>query len=172
MENLQKYVELFSLISERFDGAELGKKVVQKLFYFYERKGITLNLRYGIHFYGPYSSKLDNALHMLESEEYISIDTSKATHVISVNPLENNIEQLTGEEKNIAIEVLDAFAHKTPLELEALATMDYVATSILVRGATDEEIIEKFKEIKGSKFNNRSINKTLSELKKLNLIVA
>ena len=79
---------------------------------------------------------------------------------------------MTGEEKNIATEVLDAFAHKTPLELEALATMDYVATSILARGATDKEIIEKFKEIKGNKFNNRSINKTLSELKKLNLIVA
>ena len=61
-----------------------GKKAAQKMFYFFERKGIDLNLRYGIHYYGPYSAKLDNTLHILESEDYIDINTSSSTHVISM----------------------------------------------------------------------------------------
>ena len=76
MANIRKYAQLFDLIHNSFDGAQLGKKVSQKMFYFFERKGIALNLRYGIHYYGPYSSKLDNTLHVLESEDYIKINTN------------------------------------------------------------------------------------------------
>ena len=173
MDNLQKYAELFSMICERFDGADLGKKVVQKLFYFFERKGISLGLRYGIHYYGPYSSKLDNTLHMLESEDYISIDTSGSTHIITLGPSDNHTtKQLTDAEQSTAQEVLNAFSHKTPLELEALATMDFIANSILEKNASDETIISKFNEIKGDKFNNALIQSVLSELKRLQLIAA
>jgi hypothetical protein len=64
------------------------------------------------------------------------------------------------------------FSHKTPLELEALATMDFIANSILEKNASDETIISKFKEIKGDKFNNTLIQSVLSELKRLQLIAA
>lgn len=169
MENIRKYAELFDLIHNSFDGAQLGKKVSQKMFYFFERKGITLNLRYGIHYYGPYSSKLDNALHVLESEDYIKINTSGTTHVISMGKKKVN-NGLTDEEKDIAKIVIDSFAHKSPLELEALATMDYIANSM--NCTTKEQIISTFKAIKGDKFNASTITKTYNELKKLNLISA
>lgn len=169
MENIRKYAELFDLIHSSFDGAQLGKKVSQKMFYFFERKGIALNLRYGIHYYGPYSSKLDNALHILESEDYIKINTNGVTHVISIGKKKVS-DVLTNEEKDIAKSVIDSFAHKSPLELEALATMDYIANSM--NCTTKDQIISTFKAIKGDKFNGAIINKTYNELKRLDLISA
>lgn len=170
MGRMEKYAELFELLCERFDDADFGKKAAQKMFYFFEREGISLNLRYGIHYYGPYSSKLDDAMYELAMNDYITIDTTGTTHVISAGTELVSEEALTGEEQAIAEYVIDKFAHKTPLELEALSTMDYVANSILKQGATDVDILEKFKEIKGSKFNQTMVDSTLKELKELELI--
>ena len=170
MENIEKFAELFDMLYTSFDGAELGKKVTQKMFYFYERKGISLNLRYGIHYYGPYSSKLDNILHILESEEYININTTGATHVISVKNGHSVKDVLNMQEKEIASSVIKAFAHKTPLELEALATMDFVASSM--NCSSKEQIIQSFKMINGEKFSAKIINETFETLRTLELISA
>lgn len=171
MENIKKYAELFGLLCENFKGAQcLGKKASQKMFYFFEREGISLNLRYGIHFYGPYSAKLDNVMHILESEDYISIDTSKTTHEISLGTERVEESMLSQEEKKTAASVIESFAHKTPLELEVLTTMDYIANSILPEHVSDEERKQKFKEIKGTKFNDSAIDEALTELKGLGLI--
>lgn len=169
MENIKKYAELFDLVYSNFDGAELGKKVTQKMFYFFERKGINLNLRYGIHYYGPYSSKLDNTLHVLESEGYIKINTAGTTHVISGGKKKVG-QTLNEEERKIAENVISSFAHKTPLELEALATMDFIANSM--NCTTKEQIIRTFKTIKGNKFSNATIDQTFNSLKELDLIPA
>ena len=171
MENsMEKYAELFGMLCTNFDGAKLGKKAAQKMFYFFERMGINLNLRYGIHYYGPYSEKLDNTLHILESEDYISIDTTGTTHVISMGENKVKADALTDAEQGIVKIVIDNFAHKTPLELEALATMDFVANSM--NCTTKNEIIDIFKRIKGEKFKNSDIDETYNVLLGLGLISA
>lgn len=171
MDNINKLADLFVILCNKYDH-ELGKKVTQKMFYFFERKGINLNLRYGIHFFGPYSSKLDNAMHMLEWDGIISINTSGVTHTISLGDTPIESSTITGEEEAIASYVIETFKSKSPYELEAFATMDYIANSLLGGIYTDELIIEKFKEVKGDKFKQPIINKTLSELKILGFIVA
>lgn len=169
MENIKKYAELFSMLYANFDGGKLGKKVAQKMFYFFERMGIELNLRYGIHYYGPYSSRLDNMMHILECEDYICIDTTGPTHVISTG--EFSVDNfLSEEEKQIATFVIETFAHKKPLELEALATMDFVASSM--NCSDKDEIIENFKLIKEDKFNSTIIDETYSILSEIGLISA
>lgn len=166
----EKHAYLFELICSKFDGAELGKKAAQKLFYFFERDGITLNLRYGIHYYGPYSEKLDNIMYYLESENVIDIDDSGRTHVISKGnaPISHNI--LSDVDKRCAIQVIDRFAHRSPRELEALATMDYVAHNLVYEPVSKEKIINKFKEIKGTKFDEVTIENTFEELVKFNYV--
>lgn len=170
MENKEKIVELFSMICTQFDGAPLGKKVTQKLFYFFERKGIKLNLKYGIHFYGPYSSKLDTAIHVLESDDYLTIDTSGMTHIISMKNNYNDKNALSPDERTIANSVITLFAHKSPLELEALATMDYVA-NVMLDQPNKIKIINSFKTIKGNKFSDEMIDSAFSELEKDKLIL-
>ena len=171
MDNINKLADLFVILCNKYDH-ELGKKVTQKMFYFFERKGINLNLRYGIHFFGPYSSKLDNAMHMLEWDGVISLNTSGITHTISLGDTLKESSTITGEEEAIASYVIETFKSKSPYELEALATMDYIANSMLGGTYNDELIIKKFIEVKGDKFNQSVINKTLDELKNLGFIAA
>lgn len=140
------------------------------MFYFFERSGIQLNLRYGIHYYGPYSSRLDNYMHMLENENFINIDTSKNTHVISMGDFVSETDMLLKEETEKAQFVIDNFSKKTPLQLEALATMDYVANYILSSNPSKEDVIDKFKEIKGNKFSQEEMNNSYKILKDLNFI--
>lgn len=169
MDNITKYALLFKMLCTEYDGASLGKKVSQKMFYFFEREGIELNLRYGIHYYGPYSSKLDNAMYELDSRGYISIDIAGATHVVRQGKTEAP-GCLTEKDAIIARKVLDSFEHKSAMELEALSTMDYVANFLLGKYATESDIRRKFKEIKGSKFNDTIVKNTYQELVDLNLI--
>ena len=170
MSQYERYAKIIEILSSKFDGADFGKKVTQKMFYFFGRKGMPLNLRYGIHYYGPYSSKLDNILHVLESYDYININTSEMTHIISVGSRKADENALDTEQRKIVEQVICEFAHKSPSELEALATMDYVANAILPEGASDQKIIDKFVEIKGSKFPRGVLRKTLAELKTLKYI--
>lgn len=137
------------------------------MFYFFERKGIDLNLRYGIHYYGPYSAKLDNTLHILESEDYIDINTSSSTHVISMKE-GVSVDALSEAQKQIAVTVIKEFAHKTPLELEALATMDFVSNTM--KCSTKEQIVNTFREIKGNKFSESIIEESYRNLQEFGLI--
>ncbi len=77
---------------------------------------------------------------------------------------------LSDEEKRTVQYLLQKFEHKSPLELEALSTMDYIANSILPVGASDDMCVDKFKQIKGTKFEQNVIKKALEELKQLEFI--
>lgn len=171
MNNINKFAQLFKMICEKYDDKNtLGKKATQKIFYFFEREGIDLNLRYGIHFYGPYSARLDDYMHYLESDDIISIDTSGITHVITLGSEVVEEKYLSDNEVNAAKKVIDVFSKKTSMELEALATMDFVANSILGGSATDDEILDRFIQIKGKKFSDEMMSKTLGELKNLKFV--
>lgn len=171
MENLGKLAEVMQIVSQNYSNADkLGKKVVQKMFYFFERSGVQLNLRYGIHYYGPYSSRLDNYLHILENMDYIKIDISGKTHKISSGDVKVSEEILTKSEKDTIEAVIKNLSSKTPLQMEALATMDYVSHFIFFDQACESEIKDKFREIKGTKFNESEISEAYKTLKKLKLI--
>ena len=173
MDRMERTAVLFGMLCDKYDGADiLGKKAAQKMFYFFERKGIDLNLRYGIHFYGPYSAKFDDEMYVLESEGYISINTDGPTHIISRGSRTVEKDVLSEEEKGVVKYVIQIFEHKSPLDLEALSTMDYIANSILCPGASDDAIVDKFKQIKGTKFSQGMIENTLQELKQLKLIAS
>lgn len=52
-----------------------------------------------------------------------------------------------------------------------LESEGYVANSILPKESTKEDIISKFKEIKGTKFSEKVISKAIKELEELELVV-
>ncbi|MCL2087314.1 MAG: DUF4065 domain-containing protein [Oscillospiraceae bacterium] len=171
MKSLETYAKLFEYICGSF-GESLGKKVVQKLFYFFERKGINLNMKYCIHYYGPYSKRLVNIMYVLESEDFIKIDTSEQTHRISLAQEKVADDVLSADEIDKVNFVIKNFANHTPLQLEALSTIDFIAHTTFNNDYTDSKLVNKFKEIKGSKFSDDEIKKALSELKKLGFIAA
>lgn len=125
--------------------------------YLIERKGVQLDLRYSIHFFGPYSSKLDHIIHILENEDWLDIDTSGQTHRIIMKKEGNG--QLSTEDNILVDMVRKAFYDKSPMELEALTTIDYVATTLLHGNATRADVIKQVKIIKGKKFSSQELEK-------------
>lgn len=164
MSNLKKYVDILESICE---DNEPGKKTVQKLTYLIERKGVKLDFEYTIHFFGPYSSKLDNVLHLLQCDEAININTGGITHTISIKDTSHyDGEQLSQEDKEKVSFIIDNFKDKSALELEGITTLDFVANSLKPEDrAEDNLIIEKVKHIKGTKFSEEQLREYLDTLK-------
>ena len=166
MEEKIKY--LLRFICDGYDG-NLGKKATQKLFYFFEREGIDLGLRYGIHFFGPYSARLNDIIYSLEDDGVLSIDNRGQTHVIQwIGDELTDEEVLSDDEKNIAKRVIKVFGSKSSLELEGLATIDFIASR--ESNNPEEKIIESFMKIKGTKFSLNDAKKYYEELKNIQLI--
>ena len=156
------------IIGQICNEIEPGKKMLQKLMYLIDRRGINLGLNYSIHFFGPYSSKLDDTIHILESYDKLEIDTSGTTHIIRKGsvPIDG---QLDRNEQDIVTFVLTQFSKKTAFELEAITTIDYVANKML-KESSENEIISKVKRIKGSKFSEDRLKESFQILKKLHYI--
>lgn len=137
-----------------------GKKQLQKLMYLMERYGIDLNLNYSIHFYGPYSSRLDYALHAYESMGLISITISGSTHLISMQAdrREDIDGKLNENDLRIEQEVMRNYKHYSAQDLEALTTIDYVAHSMFKDCKEKDEVLKMVKFIKGDKFSDSELN--------------
>lgn len=143
-----------------------GKKMLQKLLYLIDRRGLNLDLNYSIHYFGPYSSKLDSTLHILESYDKLNIDTSGVTHIIRLG--DSKIEGTLNEQDQKDVDfVMEAFSEKSAHELEAITTIDYVAAKMLKEQGSDQEIINKVKQIKGTKFSEEFLSDCLGTLKQL-----
>ena len=160
MKMLEKYA---FLIGDICKDHQIGKKKLQKLMYLIERKGVQLDLRYSIHFFGPYSARLDHVIHILENEEWLDIDTSGQTHwIIMKESASTQIEEksaLAEEESALVDMVRRAFYDRTPMELEALTTIDYVANTLLSGKAVREAVIKQVQVIKGKKFSREYLEK-------------
>ena len=143
-----------------------GKKMVQKLIYLVERKGIDLGLDYRIHFYGPYSSDLDHYLHLYESENLLEIDTSGITHKINMLS-DKKDKSLSNTEESIVKDIIQKYAVKTPLELEVLTTTDFVACNLKQKDElSTKNVVDCVKKIKGSKFSEQEILACFTDLEK------
>lgn len=164
--NENKCIELIEKICKI---SQPGKKALQKILYLVERKGINLGLSYKIHFFGPYSSKLDDYLHDFESTGLININTNSRTHIITVVDSSKIECVLEKNELEVATAVIERFFKSKPMELEALTTIDYVANNI-VKEANPDNIISKVKEIKGTKFNDDFLMEQYNVLKELKFL--
>ncbi len=157
---------IMSQICERI---EPEKKTLQKLMYLIERRGVHLELKYSFHFFGPYSAKLDEIIHILEHYDKLTIDTSGVTHIIRKGTI-SIVGQLGEEEQKKVNLVLDYFANKSAFDLEAITTVDYVADTILKGSSNEVEIISRVKRIKGSRFSDICLVESFQTLQKFGYI--
>ena len=168
MDNIEKLVAVLKRISQF---QKPGKKTLHKIVYLLERKGIDLGFGYSIHYYGPYSSELDFAVHSLVMQGVLEIIKDGMTHRISLT--EN--ADLLGEDARILFdenqlrlidEIISSFANKSAHDLEVLTTTDYVAQQIMPNGnpGYKEKIIEGVRKIKGNKFSLNKIKETITVL--------
>ena len=65
--------------------------------------------------------------------------------------------RLSKEDDVLVDEVRKVFYNKTPMELEAITTIDYVAVTLLHGEARREDVIKQVKVIKGEKFSSQDL---------------
>jgi uncharacterized protein YwgA len=146
-----------------------GKKALQKLIYLVEKKGVDLGFNFSIHYYGPYSSTLDDAVHSLQMQGVIDIVPDGMSHRIHVTELSDMMESTTlsqTEEQEIE-DVLRTFGRMTAFDLELITTTDFVARALRQSGKTcmDDDIIEGVRRIKGDKFSQDKMTQAIIQLR-------
>lgn len=142
---------------------QIGKIMLQKLMYLMQRKGLDMHLSYSIHYYGPYSSELYDLILMKNRLDELAIDTSSRTHVITIGS-EAKGDALTEDDQDVFDGIMRDFFGRTALELEGITTVDYVAHTTLRDNGTREEIIDRTKRIKGTKFSDAALEADLELL--------
>ena len=147
-----------------------GKKKFQKLVYLVENEGnVKLGFNYEIHFYGPYSSELDNVLVELGGEGLIYYDYQGSSHLICVNELNEDDDfyktDLTDDELQSIERIFSIFGNRTPNELELLTTAHFAFQKL--QDKSTPNIINGVKKIKGEKYTDAEIEQALKEFTNL-----
>jgi len=166
MGSVNKLVSVIKKISEY---QKPSKKALQKLIYLIERKGIVLGYDFSIHYYGPYSSELDDAVHSMYIQGIVKIIPDGMSQRIHLTEISDMFESktLSQADENIIESVLEVFGSMTPFDLEVITTTDFVARELYKsnKTCTDNIIIEGVKKIKGDKFSNEKIQGAISILR-------
>ena len=142
---------------------------MQKLVYLIEKKGVDLGYDFSIHYYGPYSSALDDSIHAMQLQGIVEIIHDGMNHRICLTDLSDIIENDTFSpaDEQIIQSVLEAFGSMTAFELELITTTDFVARELCktLGNCTNDDIIEGVKKIKGDKFSYEKIKQAILLLK-------
>lgn len=163
MKDLRTASAVIERICAYDESVQIGKIMLQKLMYLMQRKGLDMHLSYSIHYYGPYSSDLYDLILMKNRLDELTIDTSSRTHVITIGPEARNAE-LEHDDQLVFDNIMRDFFGRTALELEGITTVDYVAHATLKNSGTREEIIDRTKRIKGTKFSDAALQSDLDLL--------
>ncbi|MCK9217199.1 MAG: hypothetical protein M0P77_04675 [Firmicutes bacterium] len=149
-------------------GKRPGKKVLQKIVFLIQEKGVDLNFEYGLHFYGPYSGGLDGETTFLNADGIIKLDCSGYSHLMSINDEVFYIESnnLTDKQKETICGLIYHFKDRTPAELELLTTALYAYNHL--QNKTEDSIISGVQKIKGSKYSINQIRESLKEFSYFN----
>jgi len=143
---------------------------LQKLVYLIEKKGVDLGYDFSIHYYGPYSSALDDSIHAMQLQGIVEIIHDGMNHRICLTDLSDIIENDTFSpaDEQIIQSVLEAFGSMTAFELELITTTDFVARELCktLGNCTNDDIIEGVRKIKGDKFTNEKITQAILLLEK------
>ena len=132
------------------------KKTLQKIVYLTQAEGLNLGFEYGIHFYGPYSADLNEAVISLAADRVIYFNYEKMSHFMETNDslysIESDLDTAAEEKLNA---VIGKYKDKTPSELELITTTHYVKENLPETNLAG--IIQGVKKIKGNKYSEKQI---------------
>ncbi|MBO8159723.1 type II toxin-antitoxin system antitoxin SocA domain-containing protein [Thermosyntropha sp.] len=165
-----KLVKIMEKITRKVESP--GKKVVQKLVYLIQRKGVNLGFDYAIHYYGPYSSELDDFLYSLKIKGILDIVPDGNKHRIDFigdeyGEYEEEELKISAVEETLIEEVLEYFGNKSGRELELITTVDFVKRKLgKNKCLANRDVIEAVQKIKSDKFSADEIERAIYVLEK------
>jgi uncharacterized protein YwgA len=138
---------LVKILHERYPNKQIGKTVIQKLIYLLTLRS-SMDIRYSMYYYGPYSQEVNDGLNLAESIDAVEIKwINDKGYFISTQPsgLEK-LEPLLDKTKTECIEaVVDEFGNLMASELSIIATGLYLRDNF---STPDEQLIDAIHDIK------------------------
>ena len=147
-------------------GCYLGRTAIQKLVYFLHVLEVPMQFNFRIHHFGPFCDELAGALDWLQADDIV-VDGSQESRYSNFTtganwPEVKAIYQEDLEKYQETIQsVASALGSMEPRILELIATLDFSYRWVHARGGDGpwrEPTIQKFKEIKGTKFSDDEIS--------------
>jgi hypothetical protein len=150
-----------------------GKKAFQKLVYFGQVLGIPFKQPYRMHYFGPYSDSVARELSRALEQKIViqeqgykfgTGETAKTYLEDCYDDVHSNIDNLTT--------LIEYFGDMGPMDLELYATTHYVDNNQkrLYGNYDKQSIIDKIKEIKGTKFTTEDIETAYNQLDEWDLL--
>jgi len=159
-------IEMLRKLSKQYDTPP-GKKKFQKLVYLVENVGnVNLGFSYKIHFFGPYSDKLDDTLTNLQGKGLIYYDYKEQSHLICLHEIEDYDDfyeaDLDEHELKKIEEIFSIYGGNTPNQLELLTTTHFAFENL--KDKSNASVIKGVQKIKGTKYSEKQIEDALGEL--------
>ncbi len=171
-ELLDKRIAFIRRIVDRCD--DIGKTKIQKISYFLQESvGAELGYRFRIHYYGPYSDDLDDALSFAESLGFVDIEPDPdgfGYHVTACeeeSPWPHRYDVSTERDVERIDKAIDILGALETYQLELYATIHLIGGHESKRSR--EETVEIVKKLK-PKFTNPQIDGAYQTLENAGLM--
>lgn len=173
---------LVAYVVKSFDKATdnyLGRTAMQKICYFAQTLGVPMHLDFQVHHYGPFSETLWHMLDDFVVDDILRDRSVEPERYSNYGPGPQLDEVIAEQAETVARyattidEVVQALKDLEPKKLELLATVHYVARSLrtaIGKPPGKTEVIQKFRSLKGKKFDTSQIEGVCDILARSKLI--
>ena len=161
------------------NSGDIGKTKIQKILYFLqESMGVPLKYRFRMHYFGPYSDEIDNALSLSKSLGRIDIQPDSGGFGYHVTPIVTRSDAMwqdydPSEDPEIEISLegidktIDILSRIDTPQIELYATIHFIGGPMSNR--SEEQTVETVKRIK-PKFTTHRIESAYQTLKESDLL--
>lgn len=156
----------------------LGRTAIQKLLYFMSVSGVPMKYTFDIHHFGPFCQGIMSDVEWLLADNVVK-DASQDDRYSNYKPdagwteLEARYRERLAEHRPIIDSICNALSDMSPNTLELISTLDFSFRWVRARGGEGpwrRPTIEKFKQIKKDKFDDRQIEGWYDALARAKLI--
>jgi uncharacterized protein len=152
----------------------LGRTAIQKIMYFLQVCGVPVRYRFDVHHYGPFCSAILSDIDWLTFTGAI-VDRSPKPDRYSnyragdeARPLIAQHHDELEQHRDTIRRVVGTLAPVEPDRLELISTLDYAYRELCAQAnsePTKENVIARFREIKGDKFPQRDVEEAFERMK-------
>lgn len=147
MKKEQRFAVIRYLVDELED---VGKTKMQKIVYFLQNAfGVPLDYVFGMHYFGPYSEKLDDDLVDMKLRGYVDIEPDPGGygyHIHAGSEAVESMRNMTEEYLQQLSKTIDTFRSYSARDLELLGTLHFARQ--VAEQASTSDIIDKVARLK------------------------
>lgn len=175
----QAILAMVARVAGETSAGYLGRSAMQKIVYFLQVCGVPVRYRFNVHHYGPFAASILSDLESMVLDDII-VDASPNPDRYSKYEVGENADRLIAQfqeelapHEDTIRSVVESLLPLRPERLELISTMDYAYRELRAsrRGSpSKEDVIARFKQFKGDKFEQRMLDETFDRMKQAGIL--